>query len=74
MTFQSVGKNKPATFLSMLRSGLVFIPVIIILSNQIGLTGIQIAQTVTDVITFFVSIPFIVYFFKHLPKKETEQE
>lgn len=74
MTFQSVGKNKPATFLSMLRSGLVFIPVIIILSNQVGLTGIQIAQTVTDVITFFLSMPFIIYFFRHLPKTDVEQK
>lgn len=74
MTFQSVGKNKPATFLSMLRSGLVFIPVILILSNWIGLTGIQIAQTVTDVITFFLSMPFIIYFFKHLPKTDIEQK
>lgn len=74
MTFQSVGKNKPATFLSMLRSGLVFIPVILILSNRIGLTGIQIAQTVTDVITFFLSMPFIIYFFKHLPKTDIEQK
>ncbi len=74
MTFQSVGKNKPATFLSMLRSGLVFIPVILILSNQIGLTGIQIAQTVTDVITFFLSMPFIIYFFRHLPKTDIEQK
>ncbi len=74
MIFQSVGKNKPATFLSMLRSGLVFIPVILILSNRIGLTGIQIAQTVTDVITFFLSMPFIIYFFKHLPKTDIEQK
>ncbi len=73
MTFQSVGKNKPATFLSMLRSGLVFIPVILILSNQIGLTGVQVAQTVTDIITFFVSMPFIIYFFKKLPKDDAEQ-
>ena len=74
MTFQSVGKNKPATFLSMLRSGLVFIPILLILSNRMGLTGVQIAQTVTDVITFFVSIPFIVYFFKQLPKNDIEQK
>ncbi len=70
MTFQSVGKNKSATFLSALRSGLVFIPVLFTLKYFLGLTGIQVAQTVTDIITFFVSIPFAVVFFKKLPKDE----
>ncbi len=70
MTFQSVGKNKSATFLSALRSGLVFIPVLFILKYFIGLTGIQIAQTVTDILTFFISVPFAIIFFKKLPKDE----
>ncbi len=72
MTFQSVGKNKSATFLSALRSGLVFIPVLIISSSLLGLTGIQISQTVTDVITFFISVPFMVSFMKNLPKTEEQ--
>ncbi len=70
MTFQSIGKNKSATFLSALRSGLVFIPVIVILSKFFGLTGLQLAQTVTDIITFFVTIPFMIIFLKKLPKKD----
>ncbi len=70
MTFQSVGKNKSATFLSALRSGLVFIPMLFILKYFLGLTGIQVAQTVTDILTFFISIPFMISFFKKLPKGE----
>ena len=70
MTLQSVGKNKAATFLSAVRSGVAFIPVIIILSKLIGLTGVQIAQPVADVLTFMVAVPFTVSFFKHLPKDE----
>ena len=66
MMFQSIGKNKTATFLSALRSGLVFIPVLLISSRLIGLTGIQISQTITDVITFIVSFPFMVAFFKNM--------
>lgn len=69
MTFQSIGKNKSATFLSALRSGVVFIPVLIGLSKMFGLTGVQIAQPVADVITFFITIPFTVVFFKNLNKK-----
>lgn len=68
MTFQSIGKNKSATFLSALRSGLVFIPTLLISSSIIGLTGIQISQTITDVITFFITLPFVFIFFKNLPK------
>ncbi len=73
MMLQSVGKNKPATFLSAVRSGVAFIPVLLILSRVLGLTGVQIAQPVGDVITFFISIPFMISFFKNLPKEpETE--
>ncbi len=69
MTFQSIGKNKTATLLSALRSGLTFIPAIIILEYFLGLTGIQIAQTVADVLTFSITIPFALNFFKTLPKE-----
>lgn len=70
MTFQSVGKNKSATFLSALRSGVVFIPTLIILSKALGLTGVQISQTVADIGTFFISVPFMISFFRHLPKDD----
>jgi putative MATE family efflux protein len=73
MMFQSIGKNKTATFLSALRSGLVFIPVLLISSRLIGLTGIQISQTITDVITFIVSFPFMVAFFKNMKKDEISE-
>ena len=70
MTLQSVGKNKAATFLSAVRSGVAFIPVIIILTKLMGLTGVQIAQPVADVLTFAVAVPFTASFFKHLPADE----
>ncbi|MBO5432948.1 MAG: MATE family efflux transporter [Clostridia bacterium] len=73
MMFQSIGKNKTATFLSALRSGFVFIPVLLISSRLIGLTGIQISQTITDVITFIISFPFMVAFFKNMKKDEISE-
>lgn len=72
MLFQSIGKNASATFLATLRSGLAFIPTIIILTKLYGLLGVEISQTVGDVITFIVSIPFTIYFFKHLPKEDEQ--
>ena len=45
MMFQSIGKNGRATLLAMLRSGLCFIPVLLLLSNTMGLTGVEVSQT-----------------------------
>lgn len=74
MMFQSVGKNVVATFLAMLRSGLFLIPTLLILSTVLGLTGIEIAQTVADILTFMVSVPFVISFLNTLKKLEDERE
>lgn len=73
MMFQSVGKRLVATILSMLRSGLFFIPVIIILSNTLGLPGIQYSQGISDVLTFFAAAPFAIKFLKELKEKEATE-
>lgn len=73
MMFQSIGKNKIASFMSALRSGIIFIPTILILSHFMGITGIEISQTIADILTFFVVIPFLIRFFKDLPKDKVEQ-
>ena len=74
MLFQSIGKNGVATFLSMLRSGLFLIPILLILSKTMGITGIEIAQTVADIFTFVVSVPFVINFLKQLKALETEEK
>lgn len=72
MLFQSIGKNAAATFLSMLRSGLCFLPVIVLLSSLLGLPGVQLAQTVADVLTFFLTMPFAIRFLRKLKEMERE--
>lgn len=67
MMFQSIGANRQATFLSILRSGLYFIPLIVLLPQVIGLTGVQIAQTISDVLTCLTAAPFVIWFFRRLP-------
>lgn len=74
MMFQSIGKNGVATFLAMLRSGLFLIPTLLVLSAMLGLTGIEIAQTVADILTFMVSVPFVIRFLKKLKTLENEKE
>ena len=68
MTFQSIGYKFNATFLSTLRNGLYFIPILLIFSHVFGLAGIQTAQAVADILTCFTCIPFTISFFAKLPK------
>lgn len=70
MLFQSIGENKKATFLSTLRSGLFFIPVVLIMTYAFGLFGVQSAQAITDVMAFFVTLPMVVLFLKKLPEDQ----
>ena len=70
MMFQSTGKSLEASILSSFRSGLFFLPIIIIFSNVWGLFGIQISQAVADVLTSLCCIPFTVSYFKRLPEDE----
>ena len=71
MMFQSIGYKFNATFLSSLRNGLFFIPILLILSFVCGLTGIQVAQAIADVMTSLACIPFTISFFAKLPKDKT---
>lgn len=70
MMFQSIGKSKVATFLSALRSGLVFIPMLLLLANTLGLIGIQTAQPVADMLSLVIALPFAAKFLKNLPVDE----
>ncbi len=69
MLFQSTGKRLGATFLSALRSGLLFIPILLILAHTRGLAGIQEAYPLSLVFSAPLTVPFIVWFFKKLPRE-----
>jgi Na+-driven multidrug efflux pump len=69
MLMQSTRHIKSATYLSMNRSGIYFIPAILILPRLIGLQGVEIAQFVADVLSTFTAIPFAILFFKKIQKK-----
>lgn len=62
--YQSLGFVAPATFLASCRQGIFFVPLILILPACIGLTGIQLTQTLADLLTFAVSIPFHIMMLK----------
>lgn len=67
MMQQSIGKAIPATFLSVARQGLFFIPLVWLLTVLLGARGIQVTQSAADVITFLCAIPLQLYVLKKLP-------
>lgn len=66
MLFQSTGHSGTALLLSSFRSGLFFIPTILILTPLIGITGIQIAQPIADALASLCTIPFIIRFLRQI--------
>lgn len=56
MGFQSIGEKLLASFASCLRSGLLFIPTLLILKNIRGISGVQEAQPLSFVFTFIVCL------------------
>ena len=74
MMFQSIGKSNTATFLSTLRGGLCYIPILFLLSHIYGLTGVQISQTVADLLACVLTVPFVKSFFATLPPDKVTEE
>lgn len=72
MLFQSVGRVGTATFMSMMRSGLFFLPVLLISSHLFGLPGIQFSQATADVLTTLVAIPFVIAFLREMGRMSQE--
>ena len=64
MLYQSIREAGVASFLSLLRSGLTFIPSLLILSALLRLDGILLAQPIADAISGLVCIPFIIRFLR----------
>ena len=66
MTFQSIGKAGKAFFISCCQNGLFFIPLILILSKLVGITGIEISQPIGYVLSAIISAPMLLAFLKSL--------
>lgn len=62
--FQILGRSKSAAFLASCRQGIMFLPLIVILPRCFGLPGVEAVQPLADILTFGVSIPFLVHFFR----------
>jgi putative MATE family efflux protein len=57
MLLQATEKPFAASFLSIARQGLCFIPTIVILSALFDLPGVQVSQAVADALSFCIALP-----------------
>ena len=71
MMLQSIGKGVKASITASARSGIFFIPLILILPRIFGLLGVEMTQAVADILSVSVSIPLAA---SELKKMEQERE
>ncbi|MBQ0012334.1 MAG: MATE family efflux transporter [Clostridiales bacterium] len=76
MTFQSIGERFKASFLSCLRQGLFFIPLVFILPSLFGIRGLEALYPVCDLLSCLLSVPFAIQFLVKLNKmlRNSKQE
>ena len=63
--YQCLGFHQAATLLASCRNGLLYVPLILLLPGLLGLSGVAMSQPAADLLTFLVSIPFQIWFFRH---------
>ncbi len=74
MLYQSIRKAAMASFMAMMRSGAILIPVLLIVGAIWKLDGIIMAQGISDVLTGIITLPFLIMFFKKTPSTAKAKE
>jgi putative MATE family efflux protein len=67
--FQASGQGTPSTIMSITQ-GILFIPVIIVLNNFLGLHGVIWSMTITEIITFLIGVILYIIFNSKLKKNQ----
>ena len=70
MMLQTMGIAGRATLLAVSRQGLFFIPAVLGLEKLLGLLGVQMAQPVSDLLSFLLSIPITLTVLRDLKARE----
>lgn len=68
MMQQTIGKTVIASFVAVCRLGLFLAPAALILAHCFGVPGVQMAQSVSDIISFIVTVPLQVHILRSLGK------
>jgi Na+-driven multidrug efflux pump len=58
-TFQGLGKGGVALFLSLARQFLLFVPLVLLLRQLFGLTGVWMAMPASDILSLALSLSFL---------------
>ena len=74
MLYQSIRKAAMASFMAMMRSGAVLIPVLLITNAIGGLDGIIMAQGISDIVTGIITLPFFIRFFRVTPSTKEAKD
>ena len=69
MLAQTCRKPWRANILAAARQGLFFIPLIFILPSYFGLLGVEMCQAVSDVLSFALTVPIVIYTFREFTRE-----
>ena len=69
MLLQVTGEKFLASLTSVMRQGVVFIPMILIMPEFLGLKGVEISQPLSDAFSAAIAITVALHFFKKMPLK-----
>ncbi len=70
MMTQTMGKTVPATILAAARQGLFFIPAVLLMPLWLDQLGVQLAQSVADVLSFALTMVMMHRVFRNLKAEE----
>lgn len=73
MVFQSTGQRGRAILIAAMQSGLIYIPMLLILPRLAGLTGLELAQPVSNAISAAISFPMIAVFLNRLKSMDAAE-
>ena len=74
MLAQTCRKPWRANILAAARQGLFFIPLIFILPVHFGLLGVEMCQAVSDIFSFTLTVPIVVYTFREFTREAAERK
>lgn len=70
MTQQTIGWSKSASVLAAARQGMFLIPLVLVLPRFFGLTGLELCQPISDLLTLFLAIPLQAAVLRHFRQAE----
>ncbi len=73
MLMQTIRKPLRANLVAAARSGLFFIPIVLILPHWLGLLGVEMSQALADVCSFTLSVPIAMSAFHDMRRMKKKQ-